>query len=170
MMELLKLQRLILNSLSKMRCVKWVKMTMYIKLSVIIGGVWSKKCCHFWEEYIPEETGDDIYEMYGDPFGKSLCHAWGASPIYLLGRYFAGIKPTSPGYTTFLIEPQLDCFTAIECTFPVKDGSVTIIKKNNCLTITTTKEGGTLKLSSQEINLEVNNQYRFELDNVLVRN
>lgn len=134
------------------------------------GGMVRKNAVTFWEEYIPEETGNDIYEMYGDPFGKSLCHAWGASPIYLLGRYFAGIKPTSPGYTTFLIEPQLDCFTAIECTFPVKDGSVTIIKKNNCLTITTTKEGGTLKLSSQEINLEVNNQYRFELDNVLVRN
>jgi hypothetical protein len=30
--------------------------------------------------------------MYGRPFGKSLCHAWGASPIYLLGKYYLGVN------------------------------------------------------------------------------
>lgn len=41
--------------------------------------------------------------MYGRKFGKSLCHAWGASPIYLLGKYYLGIKPTSAGYATYLV-------------------------------------------------------------------
>ncbi len=45
--------------------------------------------------------------MYGRPFGKSLCHGWGASPIYLLGKYYLGVKPTSPGYQTFNVEPCL---------------------------------------------------------------
>lgn len=40
------------------------------------GGMVEKNAVTFWEEYIPEEKGDAIYEMYGDPFGKSLCHAW----------------------------------------------------------------------------------------------
>jgi len=26
--------------------------------------------------------------MYGRKYGKSLCHAWGAAPLYLLGRYY----------------------------------------------------------------------------------
>ncbi|MBN2614002.1 MAG: hypothetical protein JXB00_20765 [Bacteroidales bacterium] len=45
--------------------------------------------------------------MYGRRFGKSLCHAWGASPVYLLGRYFVGVRPTKPGYEEFEIRPVL---------------------------------------------------------------
>ena len=40
-------------------------------------------------------------------FGKSLCHAWGASPVYLLGRYFLGVVPTSPGFATYDVKPNL---------------------------------------------------------------
>ena len=29
--------------------------------------------------------------MYLDKYLKSLCHAWGAVPIYLLGRYCLGV-------------------------------------------------------------------------------
>ncbi len=43
-----------------------------------------------------EETGTRHLAMYGRPYGKSLCHAWGASPIYLLGKYYLGVKPPNP--------------------------------------------------------------------------
>ena len=46
------------------------------------------------------------YDMYGDKYFKSLCHAWGASPIYLIGRYIVGLRPTSAGYETFEVAPQ----------------------------------------------------------------
>ncbi|PQC20855.1 hypothetical protein CUN37_12715 [Enterococcus faecium] len=62
------------------------------------GGMLSHDAVTFWEEYDPTQTGNEKYSMYGDPYGKSLCHAWGASPIYLLGRYFIGLYPTKPGY------------------------------------------------------------------------
>ena len=38
-----------------------------------------------------EELKEEQYDMYGDHFGKSLCHAWAASPIYFLAKYFAGL-------------------------------------------------------------------------------
>ena len=47
-----------------------------------------------WEEYNPNLSGAQHYEMYGNKYGKSLCHAWGASPIYLLGKYYLGVTPT----------------------------------------------------------------------------
>lgn len=119
------------------------------------GGMVEKNAVTFWEEYIPEEKGDAIYEMYGDPFGKSLCHAWGASPIYLLGRYFAGIKPTSPGYQTFAVEPKLDTFTTLDVQFPIKNGLVKIKKEETQLIVSATKAGGILKFDGKEYPLEV---------------
>lgn len=145
------------NSVYKIICDYW-------------GGMVEQDAVTFWEEYIPEEKGDDVYEMYGDPFGKSLCHAWGASPVYLLGRYFAGIHPTAPGYAAFSIEPQLECFSSIECAFPIKDGTVTIRKADDQLFVNTTKAGGTLKLNSQEIVLEENKDYSFDLTKELIGN
>lgn len=42
----------------------------------------------FWELFDEKKQGIEHYYMYGRKFGKSLCHAWGAAPLYLLGRYF----------------------------------------------------------------------------------
>lgn len=72
----------------------------------------------FWEEYNPSKRANDHLAMYGRPFGKSLCHAWGASPIYLLGKYYLGVKPTSAGYSTYVIEPNLGGLKWIEGVVP----------------------------------------------------
>ena len=58
------------------------------------GGMIKLGATSFWEKYNPEQQGRQHLEMYGRPYGKSLCHAWGASPIYLLGKYYLGVKPT----------------------------------------------------------------------------
>ncbi len=71
------------------------------------GGMLALGATSFWEEYNPTKKGAEHYAMYGREFGKSLCHAWGASPIYLLGKYYLGVKPTSPGYATYAIDPAL---------------------------------------------------------------
>ena len=54
------------------------------------GGMLARGAVTFWEEYDPNVPEEEQYDMYGDKFGKSLCHAWAASPIYLLAKYFAG--------------------------------------------------------------------------------
>ena len=66
------------------------------------GGMLEQGASTFWEEYTPGQPGEEEqYGMYGDKYGKSLCHAWGASPIYLIGRYCMGVRPTSAAYDTF---------------------------------------------------------------------
>ena len=73
--------------------------------------------------------------MYGDPFGKSLCHAWGASPIYLLGRYFLGVKPTSPGYETYEVKPRTEYFDKLDCVVPAGERSVHIVWQDGQLQV-----------------------------------
>ena len=61
------------------------------------GGMLRQGAVTFWEQFDPAKAPEEQYEMYGDPYGKSLCHAWAASPIYLLARYFLGLRPVTPG-------------------------------------------------------------------------
>ncbi|MCF8339375.1 MAG: alpha-rhamnosidase [Chitinophagaceae bacterium] len=90
------------------------------------GGMLQLGATSFWEEYNPDKKGTEHYAMYGRPFGKSLCHAWGASPIYLLGKYFLGIKPTAPGYSTYLAEPNLGGLEWMQGEVPTPNGSIAL--------------------------------------------
>ena len=71
------------------------------------GGMLNLGATTIWEAYDPTQKGDEHYAMYGRPFGKSLCHAWGANPVYLFGKYLLGVKPLTPGYKSYLVEPSL---------------------------------------------------------------
>ncbi len=90
------------------------------------GGMLDLGATTFWEKYDPVEKGVEHYAMYGRPFGKSLCHAWGASPIYLLGKYFIGVKPLSPGYKEFVVEPRLGGLEWMEGTVPTPGGTIIV--------------------------------------------
>ena len=96
--------------------------------------------------------------MYGDKYGKSLCHAWGASPIYLLGRYYLGVHPTSPGYRTFLVEPNLGGLDRIEGTVPMNEGNVKIYLDHKVLRVTATKDGGIVVYQSKSYKLSKNQE------------
>lgn len=94
------------------------------------GGMLDRGAVTFWEEFDPGQQAPEQYSMYGDPFGKSLCHAWGASPAYLLGKYFLGVRPTSPGYETYEVKPVTRFFKELDCQMPVKNGVVFIRLKD----------------------------------------
>lgn len=90
------------------------------------GGMLSLGATSFWEEYDASKKGAEHYAMYGREFGKSLCHAWGSSPIYLLGKYFLGVKPTSPGYATYNIEPNLGGLQWMQGKVPTPKGEISL--------------------------------------------
>lgn len=71
--------------------------------------------------------------MYGDPYGKSLCHAWAASPIYLLARYFVGLRPLpSGGYEA---RPEARFFRELDATFPLGGRLVRVRLKDGALQV-----------------------------------
>ena len=90
------------------------------------GGMLREGATTFWEKYNPQETGTQHLAMYGRPYGKSLCHAWGASPIYLLGKYYLGVRPVRPGYEEFSITPVLGGLEWMEGTVPTPQGDIYI--------------------------------------------
>lgn len=107
-----------------------------------------------WEEFDPKQTGIERYAMYGNKYGKSLCHAWGAGPVYLLGRYYLGVYPTDVGYNTFEVAPKRGGFTFIEGTVPVVDGSVWVYLSEKRLEVKSTVSGGTLIFDGKRYTLQ----------------
>lgn len=88
------------------------------------GGMLRLGATSFWELYNPKDSGDAHYAMYDRRFGKSLCHAWGASPVYLFGRYYLGVTPTSPGFETYEVKPNLGGLEWIEGDVPTPWGRI----------------------------------------------
>lgn len=113
------------------------------------GGMLELGAATFWEEFDPSKSGSDHYSMYCDPYGKSLCHAWGASPIYLIGRYCFGVKPVTAGFNEFIVEPYLGCFKSLDSQIPIKDGEITFTLENGVLTVTSSRDGGTLRVNNK---------------------
>jgi len=88
------------------------------------GGMIREGATTFWEKYVPTESGTQHLSMYGRPYGKSLCHAWGASPLYLLGRYFLGVEPVKPGYEEYVVRPATGGLDWMEGEVPTPFGKI----------------------------------------------
>ncbi len=80
------------------------------------GGMLKLGAVTFWEEYDPELPLERQYAMYGDPYGKSLCHAWAASPIYLLSRYFVGLREDAASPSGYRVNVADGVFRRLDCT------------------------------------------------------
>ena len=108
------------------------------------GGMLELGATTFWEQYDPAAKGAEHYEMYDRKYGKSLCHAWGASPIYLIFACIFGIKPTKNG---FILAPSLVMVDDFELTCPVKGGFLTLIKTSEQFTVYSDGVDGLLDFS-----------------------
>jgi alpha-L-rhamnosidase len=113
------------------------------------GGMLNLGATSFWEEYNPDKKGAEHLAMYGRKFGKSLCHAWGASPIYLLGKYYLGISPTKPGYETYTIQPQLGGLQWMQGKVPTPNGDIEMYCSSKQIKIKAPLGTGTLKIKSK---------------------
>ena len=115
------------------------------------GGMLENGATSAWEEYDPEKSGSEHFAMYGDKYGRSLCHAWGAGPILLLGRYIAGVRPTAVGSTKYDVTPSPGRYKEFRAVVPIADGIVSIIYKDGEVQVFSDVPGGTLKFKGREI-------------------
>ena len=119
----------------------------------------------FWEEFDPSVNGTAQYDMYGDRFGKSLCHAWAASPVYLIARYFIGLSLSADPETDFVLEPQLKFFRELDCTLPVgmEGASVTLRYDGKTLEVCTEMCAGRLNIENHTIMIENSTKISLEI-------
>jgi hypothetical protein len=122
------------------------------------GGMLREGATSFWEKYNPEETGRQHLAMYGRPYGKSLCHAWGASPVYLLGKYYLGVKPTKPGYEEYEVRPALGDLEWMEGDVPTPHGMIHVSMDRRQIKVRATEGRGTLYYKDQSVDILPNRE------------
>lgn len=122
------------------------------KMRTYWGGMIKEGATTFWETYDPTQKGEEHFKANrpGRPFSKSLCHNWGASPLYILGRYFLGVRPTEPGFNKYIVEPQLGDLKWIKGKVPLNGGIIDIYMDKKILKIKTDKLGGTCRFYSKK--------------------
>lgn len=114
------------------------------------GGMIKEGATSFWEKYNPENSGAEHLEMYGRPYGKSLCHSWGASPIYLLGKYYLGVKPTEPGYKAYSVTPVLGGLEWMDGIVPTPNGEIHVYRDAGSIKVKADSGEGTLYFETEK--------------------
>jgi len=121
------------------------------------GGMIAEGATTFWEKYEPDMKGAEHYEMYGKPYGKSLCHAWGGTtPIYLLGKYILGVRPTAPDYGCFVVCPCTEelGFGAFSGKVPTARGDISVSIGGGEVSVFSELDGGLLIIGGKEYEIE----------------
>lgn len=126
------------------------------------GGMINEGATSFWEKYNPEDKGAQHLTMYGRPFGKSLCHAWGASPIYLIGKYYLGVRPTKPGYEEYEIRPALGDMEWMEGDVPTPFGRIHIKMDKKKISINSNGGKGMLILGKNRYSIPAGKEIDIE--------
>ncbi|MBQ2710087.1 MAG: hypothetical protein IJF67_17565 [Clostridia bacterium] len=114
------------------------------------GGMLKLGATTIWEQYDPTQSGIEHFGMYGMRFGKSLCHAWGSGPVYLLGRYCAGVAPTAIGSATFEVAPNPGRYERFDAVVPIAGGTVSVHIDGGKLRVETALSGGIVKWKGRE--------------------
>ncbi|MBO7170019.1 MAG: alpha-rhamnosidase, partial [Clostridia bacterium] len=85
------------------------------------------------------------------------------TPIYLFGKYYLGVTPTSPAYETFKVEPQLGGLNEIKGIVPLPRGEVRVEMDRSHVAVTATKRGGRLIVAGKEYELPENERVEIKL-------
>lgn len=117
------------------------------------GAMIKEGATTFWEHYDPTEKGSEKYAMYGRKYGKSLCHAWGATPLYILGRYIAGLKATDNA-KSFTLTPDLAGLKWFRAEMPLARGTVKIEASEKEIKVFSSEISGTLVAGGREYKIE----------------
>ncbi|MCM1135823.1 MAG: hypothetical protein NC400_09655 [Clostridium sp.] len=127
------------------------------------GSMLATGATTLYEEYDPTKSGVEHYAMYGNPYEKSLCHAWSASPIYLLGCYRMGVRNTGRAYSTFDVRPTLGDMKSFTGKAPVPGGFVSVSMNEKEVRVLSDIPGGTLWVEGKRYPLEVGGEVGVDL-------
>lgn len=117
------------------------------------GAMIKEGATSFWERYDPEEKGAEKYAMYGRKYGKSLCHAWGATPLYIIGRYIVGLKASENG-KSFTLKPDLAGLKRFKAEMPLAKGSVKVEADEKTIRVISDEIKGTLIVNGKNYAVE----------------
>ncbi len=126
------------------------------------GGMLREGATSFWEKYNPTDEGTQHLAMYGRPYGKSLCHAWGASPIYILGKYFLGVRPTKPGYEEYEVKPELGGLKWMQGSVPTPFGEVRVKAGGGKVSVKADGGKGTLVIGGKTYDIPAGQVFEVE--------
>ena len=127
------------------------------------GGMLGEGATSFWELYRPWETGPERFAMYNYKYGKSLCHAWGAAPIWIIGRYFIGLEPCGAGYEKFRLTPKVKCIGDFSAEFCIGKGSVKLVYRDNILSVWSGTHHGEIVVDGQTHIIEKNKEFSIKI-------
>lgn len=127
------------------------------------GGMVELNATSFWEEYDPKLSFPAHYAMYGHPYEKSLCHAWSAGPIDLIGRYIIGFRSEAPGCAAFTVEPNPAGIAALDTTIPLPVGELRLHWDEKELRACASCSGGQLIWNGRRFVLEAGCELRVDL-------
>lgn len=58
--------------------------------------------------------------------GGTINHAWSGGPLTLLSQQVCGIEPTSPGFSTFKVQPRMGTLTEASAVVPTQYGEIKV--------------------------------------------
>lgn len=76
------------------------------------AGMVSDSCTTLWE--------------YWDKNAGTKNHAWSGGPMLTMSHYAAGVSPLTPGYGSFVVEPQPGSLKYVDCTVPSVRGNIRV--------------------------------------------
>lgn len=108
------------------------------------GGMLDAGATTFWEVYHRGETEETSCEMYGRKFGRSHCHIWGASVLYLIPRYFYGIRKDIAFGETFEVRPVPELIEGTKIEVPLKRGILRVQSEQGRISVFASEQDGEL--------------------------
>ena len=130
------------------------------------GGMVAEGATTFWEKYEPDKKGAEHYAMYDHPYGKSLCHAWGGTtPLYVLGKYILGVRPTAANYERFEVRPCAEALGLGDFSgkVPTPHGDIEVKVGAGEICVLSETDGGTLVLCGKEYEIEKGKELKVKI-------
>ena len=128
------------------------------------GSMLETGATSLYEQYDPKNKGVEHYAMYGRPYEKSLCHAWSASPRYLLGNFRLGVQNTGIAYDSFEVRPQLGKLESVVGKVPVPGGYVKVSMDRREICVLSDIPGGILYFEGKKYLLDAKKECRIQIN------